>query len=158
MVQNNDNLSEENKKFLTQYTDFLGNIEKAIEKRLGDNAKDPLNKLAKSVFEGLKSEEGTNAVCDAAQKVDAVAMISDGDAATNAKVTELLTYELEFYNSRYGGEPEDNDEDLQDAATIKESIHKLLSKYLPDWVSKLFVFLTSYSIGLTSVVVPEMRF
>ena len=151
--------------FSIEYKKFLKNVKKALRRRLTDDDDALTNQLVTKVFKGLKSDEGIHAVSHAANQVDRVTEIIDGPNAQYAMVTELLTLELKIYNQRYGDEtdateghsiselqsqprppqaPDDQqsqehkDKDLHHAATIKESIHKLLSDQLPAWVSKLF--------------------
>ena len=138
-------MAQTNGDFSNQYEAFLNNIKGTLIRKLNDitdqSATGPGQKLVDIVIGGLESPEGIQAVADAANKVDGVGKIIDGDAATHAMVTQLLALELQFYNSRHQAHQQDNAADyhaLQDAVTIKESIHNLLSDYLPEWVSKLF--------------------
>ena len=151
MEQNND-------KFSTEYVKFLKIIKGSIKHRLDRIESDPPREdssshlpgfsdrdsivpgqtLAQIVFNSLQSPAGINAVCNAAGEVDDE--VTDGDDAPKVSVRELLALELWFYNNRYENENSENsdDKDLEDAGTVKDSIHKLLSEKLPNWVSKLF--------------------
>ena len=151
-------MAQTNDDFSNQYKDFLNNIKERLTRTLTDitdqSATGPGQKLVDIVIGGLASSEGIQAVVDAAIKVDEVANIIDGDNAHHAMVTQLFTLELQFYNSRHEASQQDGDHNagalrlgdanvgdyqaLQDAVTIKDSIHQLLSDYLPGWVSKLF--------------------
>ena len=80
--------------------------------------------------------EAARKVCDRLKETEAVRAVEEAFGNLDEVVRETFYLELQYVNANLAEGGNDNQRDIDDAKTAKDSLEELLGSWLPEWIKK----------------------